>query len=83
LLLTLTTPSGSSAIPPGRRRRAVRTVGIGSYVLAAILAGLHLRSLARIAPQRKAHTFRSTVTNVDAKARTLTVNGEKVAGWPR
>jgi Cu/Ag efflux protein CusF len=49
-----------------------------ALVLSALLLSL---SLAAQQPGSTAHTFQGTVEKVDAAARTLTVNGEKVDGW--
>jgi Cu/Ag efflux protein CusF len=49
--------------------------------LGAALSVLLLLSVARAQPRGKAYTFKGKVEKVDAKAKTLTVNGENVQGW--
>lgn len=57
------------------RRRVVGCV-------AAVVCILALVSTAQAQPAgKKAYDFRGKVEKVDAKGKTLTVNGEKVEGW--
>src|SRR4029078_7251960 len=50
-------------------------------LFAAALGLLLLASVAQAQPKGKAYEFRGKVEKVDAKAKTLTVNGENVQGW--
>jgi Cu/Ag efflux protein CusF len=45
-------------------------------LLAVCLSTAHAQQ-----PEKKAHTFKGKIEKVDAKAKTLTVNGENVEGW--
>jgi Cu/Ag efflux protein CusF len=49
---------------------------IVAFSVAAPLSVAHAQSKGKTA-----HTFRGKVEKVDAKAKTMTVNGEKVEGW--
>jgi Cu/Ag efflux protein CusF len=51
-----------------------------AYVVVASLISLAGACLAQ-SPPRKAHMFHGKVEKVNAEAKTLTVNGEKVDGW--
>jgi Cu/Ag efflux protein CusF len=51
-------------------------------LIAAMLCVLTLPAFAAAQPSgKKEHAFRGKVEKVDAKAKTLTVNGENVPGW--
>ena len=45
-------------------------------VLAVCLSMVHAQQ-----SEKKAHTFKGKIEKVDAKGKTLTVNGENVEGW--
>ena len=50
------------------------------YVVLALLILMAAACLAQ-SPPKKAHMFHGKVEKVNAEAKTLTVNGEKIDGW--
>ena len=57
-----------------QRNRLATSLGVALGVLLLV-------SVAHAQPKGKAYAFRAKVEKIDAKAKTLTVNGENVQGW--
>jgi Cu/Ag efflux protein CusF len=50
-------------------------------VAASVVVCLSIAAAGAQQSGKKSHDFRGTVEKIDAKAKTLTVNGENVPGW--